>query len=115
MRGRITRVFDRYVGGRSVLLVQESGQAKSPPKVIASTLSRLSCCSIGKHSTPQRTWYLPADVDTIAVGIGTAFDARRAASFASPSVSRSRYKCRTSAMLSLVRFRLPGASGLAAK
>ena len=78
-------------------------------------LTRISCCSSGQPSTRQSTWYLPGDVETIAVGIGTEFEVLRAVSFASPSVSRSRYRCRTSATLSFVRFRLPEIRGFAAK
>ena len=42
-------------------------------------LTRISCCSNGLLSTRQSTWYLPGDVDTIAVGIGTEFEVLRAA------------------------------------
>src|SRR6266567_1243385 len=91
----------------------QSVQAGSPPNVIANRLSKLSCCSNGKSSILQSTWYLPRDVDTIAVGIGTIFEDLRAASFVSPSVSRSRYRCRTPETLSLVRLRLRDTRGFA--
>ena len=59
----------------------QSVQAGSPPKVMASSLSRVSCCSNGMLSTRQSTWYLPGEVETIAVGIGTVFECPQSGEF----------------------------------
>jgi hypothetical protein len=101
MRGLFTRVFDRYKLRRSVLLVQESRQAKDPVTVSASRVptkrhrqqfEQASCRSNGKLSTRQCTWYLPTDVGTIALGIGTVFETLSVARLVSLLVSRSSYK-----------------------
>src|ERR1019366_7213273 len=99
---------------RLLILDAISVQAGSPPKVMASSFRALSCCSRVKPSTRQRIWYLPSDVERTAFGGGTASEARSEVRRASPSVSKSRYRCRTAAMHSLVRLRLAGRSGLAA-
>ena len=67
-----------------------------------------------RSDSRKRTKECIVAVRHLYLDLDTASEARSEVRRASPSVSTSRYRCRTAAMHSLVRLRLPERSGLAA-
>ena len=123
MRSLFTPVFDRYKLRWSVLLVQEPRQAKDPITVGASRVPTK------RHRQQFEQGFLLIKREAFDSPMHLVF-ARRGGhdcvgnrdsirnlerrQIGVPLVSRSRYKWRTSATLSLVRFRLPETRGFAA-
>ena len=108
---------------RIVLVIQESRQPEHPVAIGASRIATEGERQHLEHAFLKRegeAFHPPKHLE-LARGSGydrgrsrNQFEDMSAASFGLPSVSRSRYKCRTAATLSFVRFLLPVRKGFAA-
>jgi hypothetical protein len=114
IRSRIARVFDGGRIRRIVLAIPESRQAEDLVAVRAGGIS-------AKGNRKQfEGAFLLLESETVnaaektPVGVGTVPEVGSEVRRAAPSISKSRYRYRTVAMLSLVRSRLSERSGLAA-
>src|ERR1700681_416765 len=123
IRSRITKVFDGDGIRRIVLAIPESRQAEDRVTVRAGGISAKAnrkrfegaCLLLESETVNAAEDLIFAERCREDCGrVGTVSEVPSEVRRASPSISKSRYRCRTVEMLSLVRLRLSERSGLAA-